>query len=78
LHLVGYIGILLGAHPILHISRIRVKMLLHVSVNKPSSWSLLPCFAKVMVIKIIITLIKHSSKLPDDGLLTETCRSVLM
>ena len=46
-----------GACPILHISRIRVKtyikMLLHVSVNKPSSRSLLPCFAKVMIIKIV-------------------------
>ena len=28
------------------------KMLLHVSVNKPSSGGLLPCFAKVMIIKI--------------------------
>jgi len=27
---------------------------------------------------IAITLAKHSSKLPDYGLLTETCRSVLM
>jgi len=27
-------------------------MLLHVSVNKPSSGSLLQCFAKVMFIKI--------------------------
>jgi hypothetical protein len=26
LHLVGYIGIQLGAHPVLHISRIRVKV----------------------------------------------------
>ena len=24
-----------------------------------------------------ITLAKHSSKLPDDGSLTETCRSIL-
>jgi len=30
-----------------------IKMLLHVSVIKPSSGSLLPCFAKVMIIKII-------------------------
>jgi len=28
-------------------------MLLHVSVNKPSSGSLLPCFATVMIIKIV-------------------------
>ena len=28
-----------------------IKMLLHVSVNKPSSGSLLPCYAKVMIIK---------------------------
>jgi len=28
-------------------------MLLHVQVNKPSSGSLLPCFAKVMIIKIV-------------------------
>ena len=28
-------------------------MLLHVLVNKPSSGSLLPCFAKVMFIKIV-------------------------
>jgi len=28
-------------------------MLLHVSVNKPSSGSLLPCFAEVMIIKIV-------------------------
>jgi len=28
-------------------------MLLHVSVNKPSSGSLLPCFAKVMNIKMV-------------------------
>jgi hypothetical protein len=27
---------------------------------------------------INITLAKNSSKLPDDGLLTETCRSILM
>jgi hypothetical protein len=27
-------------------------MLLHVSVNKPSFGSLLPCFTKVMIIKI--------------------------
>jgi len=27
---------------------------------------------------IIITLAKHSSKLPDDGLLKETYRSILM
>ena len=30
--------------------KIYTKMLLHVSVNKPSSGSLLPCFAKVMII----------------------------
>jgi len=30
--------------------KIYIKMLLHVSVNKPSSGSLLPCFAKVMII----------------------------
>jgi len=30
-----------------------IKMLLHVSVNKPSSGSLLLCFAKVMFIKIV-------------------------
>jgi hypothetical protein len=30
-----------------------LKMLLHVSVNKPSSGSLLPYFAKVMYIKIV-------------------------
>jgi hypothetical protein len=29
-------------------------------------------------ILINITLAKHGSKLPDDGLLTETCRSILM
>jgi len=28
-------------------------LLLYVSVNKPSSGSLLPCFAKVMIIKIV-------------------------
>jgi len=28
-------------------------MLLHVLVNKPSSGSLLLCFAKVMIIKIV-------------------------
>jgi hypothetical protein len=109
---------------------IYIKVLLHVSVNKPSSGSLLPCFAKVMIIepycsicffnnfslvfftgvtqfcllgldnfhsrtvhpdiikffiyptectaKLIITLAKHGSKLPHDGLLTETCRIILM
>jgi len=71
-------------------------MLLHVSVNKPSSGSLLLCFPKLMFIKIFskntslwihndiflltilinITLAKHSSKPPDDGLLTETCKSI--
>jgi len=30
-----------------------IKMLLHVSVNKPSSGSLLLCFAKVLIIKIV-------------------------
>jgi hypothetical protein len=30
-----------------------IKMLLHVSVNEPSSGSVLPCFAKVMIIKIV-------------------------
>jgi len=34
--------------------------------NKPSSGSLLLCFAKVIIIKI---LAKHNNKLPDDGLL---------
>jgi len=34
--------------------------------NKPSSGSLLLCFAKVIIIKI---LPKHNNKLPDDGLL---------
>jgi hypothetical protein len=32
---------------------IYIKILLHVSVTKPSSGSLLPCFAKVIIIKII-------------------------
>jgi len=36
----------------LHI-KIYIKMPLHVSVNKPSSGSLLQCFAKVMIIKIV-------------------------
>jgi hypothetical protein len=30
-----------------------IKMFLHVLVNKPSSGSLPPCFAKVMIIKIV-------------------------
>ena len=38
-----------------HYIKIYIKMLLRVSVNKPSSGSLLLCFAKA----------KHSSKLPD-------------
>ena len=33
--------------------KIYIKMLLHVSVNKPSSGSLLLCFAKVIIIKIV-------------------------
>jgi len=33
--------------------KIYIKMLVHVSVNKASSGSLLPCFAKVMIIKIV-------------------------
>jgi hypothetical protein len=37
----------------LKLIKIYIKMLLHVSVNKPSSESLLLCFAKVMIIKII-------------------------
>jgi hypothetical protein len=64
-------------------------MLLQVSVNKLSSGSLLLYFAKVMFIKIVSwnTLLiiqcgrvaaKYSSKLPDDSLLTETCRRILM
>jgi hypothetical protein len=32
---------------------IYIGMLPHVSVNKPSSGSLLPCFAKVTIIKIV-------------------------
>jgi hypothetical protein len=32
--------------------KIFIKMLLHISVNKRSSGSLLPCFAKVMISKI--------------------------
>jgi hypothetical protein len=35
------------------IHKIYVKMFLHVSVNKPSSGTLLLCFAKVMFIKIV-------------------------
>jgi len=34
-------------------SKFYIKILLHVSVNKPSSGSLLLCFAKVMFIKIV-------------------------
>jgi hypothetical protein len=34
-------------------------MLLRVSVNKPSSGSLLPCFAKVMIIKIRGSQLKY-------------------
>jgi len=33
--------------------KIYIKMILHVSVNKSSSGSLLLCFAKVMVIKTV-------------------------
>jgi len=33
--------------------KIYIKMLLHVSINKPSSGSLLPCFDKVMIIKTV-------------------------
>jgi len=33
--------------------KIYIKMLLHVLVNKPSLGSLLPCFAKVVIIKIV-------------------------
>jgi hypothetical protein len=43
-------------------------MFLHVSVNKQLLGSLLLSFAKA----------KHCSKLTGDGLLTETCRSILM
>jgi hypothetical protein len=34
--------------------KIHTKMVLHISVNKPSSGSLLPCYAKVTVIEIIV------------------------
>jgi len=37
--------------------------------NKPSSGGLLLCFAKVIIIKIHITLVKKGNELPDDGLL---------
>jgi hypothetical protein len=33
--------------------KIDIKILLHISVNKPSSGSLLPYFAKVAIIKIV-------------------------
>ena len=33
--------------------KFHIKMLLHVLVNKPLSWSLMLCFAKVMFIKIV-------------------------
>jgi len=33
--------------------KIYIKMLLHVLINKPSSGSLLPCFVKVMIIRIV-------------------------
>jgi len=35
-------------------------------------------FITTLTILIIITLAKHSSKLPDDGLLTEACSSISM
>jgi len=38
---------------------IMMMMLLHVSVNKPSSGSLLPCFAKVMIIIKIVKIRRY-------------------
>jgi len=39
-----------------------IKMLLHVLGNKPSSGSLLLCFAKVLVIKIVWKINNHKAQ----------------